>query len=90
MANKGSRAATSRLDNSGGQISPSYVELKSPSGGGEIQPIADEEKKTNEYEAASELLYARENQAIRDGKSVNTRVGAGRFRCLTFSWIYSY
>jgi hypothetical protein len=53
MANKGSRAATSRLGNSGGQISPSYVGLKAPIGDGEIQPMLGEPK-AYEYEAASE------------------------------------
>lgn len=44
MANKGRRAATSRLENSGGQISPSYVGLKSPTGGRGIQSMLGEEK----------------------------------------------
>lgn len=33
----------------------------------------------NEYDPASELPYARESQAIRDGEPVNTRKGAGYF-----------
>lgn len=53
---------------SGGQISPSSVGLKSPSGVGEIQPV--------EYYAVLELPYARESHGTRNWGPVNTRWGA--------------
>lgn len=63
---------------SGGQISPSSVGLKSPSGGGEIQPIRGE-KMTNEYDADSELPYTRESHGTRNRRPVNTRWGATEY-----------
>ena len=81
---------------SGVQISPSSVGLKSPSGGGEIQPIRGE-KMTNEYDADSELPYTRESHGTRNRRAVNTRWGAteyaGGSRSLQvhdFFLIYSY
>lgn len=66
-----------------GPISPSSVGLKSPSGGGEIQPIRGE-KMTNEYDADSELPYTREIHGTRNRRAVNTQEGAGRSRWLSF------